>query len=81
MAPDIYIQTCSLHPAGINLNSSHQKWREETSLGEYSGEDNALEKLLHTIMSARRRKPRKRMTENRAVRMGCNYTECCLQVR
>lgn len=57
MAPDIYIQTCSLHPASINLNSSQQKWRGKSALKEYSGEENALEKLLHMEMSAGRRKP------------------------
>ena len=46
MAPDIYVQTCSLHPASINLNSSPQKWRGKSALKEYSGEENALEKLL-----------------------------------
>lgn len=80
MAHDIYIQTCSLHPAIMNLNSSQQKGRKKSALGEYIAEDNALEKLLYMVISAGRKKMREKMTENRAVRLGSYYIYCCLQI-
>lgn len=46
MAPNIYVQTCSLNPASINLNSSQQKWKGKAALKEYSGEEKCFGEII-----------------------------------